>query len=60
MFHKYIISSLSYSTLAKSMVGINNDFTPSSKLYCSFPIPACVATAIQERERNEESGIHIM
>ena len=60
LFRKCIISSLSYSTLAKSMLGINNDFTHSSKLDCSFPIPACLATAIQERERNEGSGIHIM
>lgn len=59
-FCKCIISSLSYSTLVKSMASINNNFTHSSKLDCSFPIPACLATAIQERERNRESSIHIM
>lgn len=58
LFRKCIISSLSYSTLAKSIVGVNNDFTHSSKLDCSFPIPASLATTLQEREGNKESGIH--
>jgi len=27
---------------------------------CGFPIPVCLTTAVQERERNEEPDIHIM
>lgn len=35
------------------MVGITSDFTHNSEMACGFPIPVCLATAIQQRQRKE-------
>lgn len=53
LFCKCIISSLFYSIFANSVLGITSDFTHNSEMDCGFPIPVCLATAIQQRERNE-------
>lgn len=53
LFCKCIISSLFYSKFVKSMVGVTSDFTHNSEMACGFPIPVCLATAIQQRQRNE-------